>query len=379
MKFTIPKSDLLRALARCQSVADAKSTMPILANVYLEADGGRLPGGLTVAATDLHRSVVTLANATVDNAGSLCLPARELFERIKVMPDGQLAFSVEGTKATIKAIGSSRRFVMHGIPGDEFPTLPQRSGSSESTLSASASTLVNLIAATMFSVSTDETRLHLNSLLIESDRKGTIRMVSTDGHRMSVIGGEPDAAHSPWLVPLAGVRDLKRLFEESQVKGAPAVQVELTEDKGTLFAKLPEFTFSVKLCDAAFPPWKQVRPDTTERQVEVNRSALVDALRAVSIAANDRTGGVTMTFRAGTLRLESESPDSGEGFDELECSYAGKEVRIGFNARYFLDALSAIITDSVSIETSGDLDPAMVRPVGGGSEYTAVVMPMRVA
>ncbi|HEV8245467.1 MAG TPA: DNA polymerase III subunit beta, partial [Polyangiaceae bacterium] len=161
----VSKKDLVRVLGRCQGVADKKSTMPVLGNVLLEVAG---PAQLRLAATDLYLAVSGKIPAKVENGGSVAIAARDLFERVKMMPEGEIGISTSGSATTIRAIGSARRFTVHGIPGEEFPALPQpESGGSVLTLAVDA--LSRLISATHFSISTDETRLHLNSALFEWD------------------------------------------------------------------------------------------------------------------------------------------------------------------------------------------------------------------
>jgi DNA polymerase-3 subunit beta len=229
--------------------------------------------------------------------------------------------------------------------------------------------------------------LHLNSALFEWEGE-RVRMVTTDGHRLSklevrVAGKQASAS---MLIPLKGVLELKRLCDEARSESAKS---ESGEDGSTLqivqsgpnaFFQLSGFQFSVKLVDAQFPPYQQVIPETSERAIRAPRLALADALRAVALAASDRTGGVKLTLGAGKVRFESESPESGEGFDEVNVDYDGNEVTIGFNARYFLDVLGAIEDDEIVLGISGELDPAVVKPATESAEqsYLAVVMPMRI-
>ena len=135
--------------------------------------------------------------------------------------------------------------------------------------------------------------------------------------------------------------------------------------------------FSVKLVDAQFPPYAQVIPQNSERKVRVPRAPLAEALRAVSIAASERTGGVKLTLAKGTMRISSESPESGDGFDEVPTDYSGPELTIGFNAKYFLDVLGALEEEEVVLGLSGELDPAVLRPASD-RQFLAVVMPMRI-
>jgi DNA polymerase III subunit beta len=382
MHVVVSKKDLLRVLGRCQGVADKKSTMPVLGNVLLEVDG---PDQLRLAATDLYLAVSGRIRAQVEKGGSIAVGARDLFERVKMMPEGQIAISTtEGAATTIRAVGSARRYTLHGIPGEEFPALPQPDPSAP-VLALPIDTLTALVGCTYFSISTDETRLHLNSALFEWDGD-RVRMVTTDGHRLSKaeLSVPGKIASASMLIPLKGVLELKRLCDEARGDGKDPEKdtgtLELTQSGPNAFFQLAGFSFSVKLVDAQFPPYQQVIPESTERAVRAPRLPFSEALRAVSLAASDRTGGVKLSIAAGKLRIESESPEAGEGFDELQIDYDGPNVTIGFNARYFLDVLSAIDDEEVVMGISGELDPAVIKP---GSEstaksYLAVIMPMRI-
>jgi DNA polymerase-3 subunit beta len=375
MQVAVSKKELLRVVARCQGVADKKSTMPVLGNVLIEVDG---PDSIRLAATDLNLAVTGRVQAEVAKGGSIAVGARDLFERVKMMPEGQLTIvTTDGSSATIRASSSARRYTLHGIPGEEFPSIPQPDPAAP-TLTLGADMLATLMARTHFSISTDDTRLHLNSALFEWD--GTrVRMVTTDGHRLSkmelTVPGKTASAHM--LIPLKGIQELRRLCDEVKADSDAGTEIGLIQSGPNAFFRLPGLQFSVKLVDAQFPPYQQVIPQNNERKVVAPRLALSDALRAVSIAASDRTGGVKLTLAEGAMRFASESPDSGEGFDEIAVDYKGSELTIGFNARYFLDVLAALDDENVEIGTGGELDPVVLRP-HGSNDYLAVVMPMRI-
>lgn len=381
MHVVVAKKDLLRVLARCQGVADKKSTMPVLGNVLLEVSG---TDQLRLAATDLYLAVSGKIPAKVESGGAIAIGARDLFERVKMMPEGQISIVTSGGAATtIRAVGASRRFTLHGIPGEEFPSLPQPEEIA-TPLSIPIATVSALIAGTYFSISTDETRLHLNSALFEWDGD-RVRMVTTDGHRLSKMEALLPGKHASatMLIPLKGVLELKRLCDEASEDKAPdsstASEIRISQSGPNAFFQLAGFQFSVKLVDAQFPPYQQVIPEHSEQKVRAPRAALADALRAVSVAASDRTGGIKLTLAGGKMRFESESPDSGEGFDEVNVDYSGPELTVGFNARYFLDVLSAIDADEIELSVSGELDPAVVRPASESTtSYLSVIMPMRI-
>jgi DNA polymerase-3 subunit beta len=377
MHVIVSKKDLVPVLERCQGVADRKSTMPVLGNVLLEVGG---PNELKLAATDLILAVRGRVSARVEQGGSVAVGARDLIERVRNMPDGEIGIATTANAATtLRAVGSARRFTLQGIPGEEFPTLPLPDKDAKAQ-ALDASALLTLIGGTHFSISSDETRPHLSSALFESEGEW-VRMVTTDGHRLSKmevrVEGRQGAGNM--LIPLKGVNELRRLCDEAAGKGDGA-ELKIVQSGPNAYFELPSFQFSVKLVDAQFPPYQQVIPAEYAHRVKVPRLATADALNAVSVAASDRTGGVKLSLSKGKLRFESESPESGEGFDELSVDYAGADLTVGFNARYFLDVLRAIVDDDVEIGLGGELDPAVIRPVAQNARqnYVAVVMPMRI-
>jgi DNA polymerase-3 subunit beta len=382
MDVTVPKKELLRLVGRCQGVADKKSTMPALSNVLLSING---PSELRVAATDLYLAVSgTATGVDVKKGGSVAVPAKDLYERIKMMPDGPLHIVTnDGFSTTIKAAASARRYTLRGMPGEDFPALAEPDPKA-ATLELELELLSKLIARTHFSISTDETRAALNSALFEWDGD-RVRMVTTDGHRLSkmelrVPGRQATAA---MLIPLKAIGELRRLADEARAEGGKdgdALKVVITQSGPNAFFVIGGTRFSVKLVDAQFPPYSQVIPQTSDRAIRVPRAAFADALRAVSLAASDRTGGVKLEVTSGAMRITSESPETGDGFDEIAVDYDGAQVVIGFNARYFLDVLGALDDDEVVLGIGGDLDPAVIKPAGESDDrsYKAVVMPMRI-
>jgi DNA polymerase III subunit beta len=381
MNITVAKKDLLRLVGRCQGVVDKKSTMPVLANVLINVDG---PNTVRIAATDLYLAVSGTAAADVRQGGSTAVPARDLFERIKMMPDGPVSIAMAAAGSTeIKSGSSPRRYRLHGLPGDSFPPLPEPAADAP-VLELEVEVLSSLINCTMFSISTDETRPHLNSALFEWDGDH-VRMVTTDGHRLTkmeaVVTGRQ--ASATMLIPLKAIAELRRLCDEARAEpsrdGVPPM-VTIAQSGPNAFFTLADTRFCVKLVDAQFPAYQQVIPAAAERTIGAPRVALMEALRAVSLAASDRTGGVKLTLEGATMRIMSESPESGDGFDEIPVEYSGESMVIGFNARYMLDVLSVLSEDEVHLLLSGELDPAVVKPASElpTRSFVGVVMPMRI-
>lgn len=372
MELSISKKDFLRGLSRTHAVADRKSSMPILSNVLLSADDS---GVLRLAATDLYLAVSASVEASIKRGGSVALSARTLFDIVKNLPEGEIKLQVDKNHALSLRSGKIK-FRIPGMPGEDFPPLPSPGEGSFSELDASL--LSQLIGLTQYSMSSDDTRPHLAGTLFESDGK-LVRMVSTDGHRLSKAEANIEAgATFVMLVPQKGIAELKRLIEDvrSDKKGEK-VSLGVATVGGSAFFRGNDVLLSVKLADEQFPPYSKVIPSSSSRRVVAARELLVDSLKRISLVASDKSGGVRLILEAGKLEIISENPDVGEGSEELEVDFAGEKLAIGFNARYLLEALSAMADDEVALELGGELDPGVIKPVSD-SRFVGVIMPMRI-
>jgi DNA polymerase III subunit beta len=377
MQLTIGKREFLRGLARTHAVADRKSSMPMLSNILLSAEDTR---GLRLSATDLYLGITAHAPATVARGGSVAISARTLFDIVKNLPEGEVSLEVGENHAAELKCGKVR-YKIPGMPGDDFPPLPTADESDYAELDGQV--LGDLIALTQYSMSTDDTRAHLAGALFEGDGK-VVRMVTTDGHRLSKaerkLGDGAAMLNFSMLVPHKGVSELRRLIDDarSATKDEGPLSLGIATAGGNAFFRREDIQLSIKLADEQFPPYAKVIPQQQSRRVVAGRGALVDALRRISLVANDKSGGVRLSIDAGTLSITSENPDVGEGSEELDVDYAGEPLVIGFNAKYLLDALGALNEDEVALELSGELDPGMVKPVGSDYDFIGVIMPMRI-
>ncbi|MEM7137108.1 MAG: DNA polymerase III subunit beta [Myxococcota bacterium] len=377
MELTIEKQQFLRGLARTHGVADRKSSMHILSNVLLSAEGNE---SLRLSATDLYLGVTAVVPANIKTQGAIAVAARTLFDIVKNLPDGEVSWTLSDSHAVELRCGKVR-YRIPAMPGEDFPPLPNAGDAEFAELDASG--LAELIGLTQYSMSHDDTRPHLAGTLFEGDGK-VVRMVTTDGHRLSKaerkITGKGPMMNFSMLVPHKGISELKRLLDDvKSAKGkSDASVVGIATAGGNAFFQREDLSLSIKLADEHFPPYNKVIPTRQSRTVIAARGPLVEALRRISLVANDKSGGVQLMIEPGTLRLQSQNPDVGEGSEEVDVDYAGDELRIGFNARYLLDALGALPYDEVAIELSGERDPGVLKPVGSDSEFIGVIMPMRI-
>lgn len=363
MDIVFAKKEFLRLVSRCQGVVDRKSAMPTLADVLVVAAGG----DVAVSATNLYQHVTGSTSAEVAKPGGVCLNAADLRERLSAMPDGPVRLRVLKDRAELTAVGTKRRFALSTREASDFPPAPGRDD--PKTITVGTEALVDMIERVYLAISRDATRAHVNSMLLECS-DSTLRCVATDGHRLSLATRSHPDAFAPVLVPLTALTEIRKILA-----GAPEEQITLGVSGPNLHFAADGFTFTCKLVDAAFPPYQQVIPKDSMCTVTMPRLGLIDALKAVSVASSDRTGGVALEFEADFVTVTAQSPEGGDASDVVTCTGGpSKAVRIGFNAGYLVDALSVLDGDEVTFGFTGELDPAVVRAEG----FVGVVMPMRV-
>ena len=325
MELKIEKRDFLRGLTRTHAVADRKSSMPILSNVLLSTESTKK---LRLAATDLYLGVTAIAPAVVQKGGTVALAARTLFDIVKALPEGEMTITVGSDLQTTIELGRIR-YKIPGLPGEDFPPIPNPGEADMTALDAEL--LAELIGLTSYSMSSDDTRPHLAGTMFQGDGKA-VRMVTTDGHRLSkaeqVLDESSPMLDFSMLVPHKGVGELKRVVDDARTaaKGLDeAPVVEVSTAGGNAFFKSGELLLSVKLADEQFPPYEKVIPQQQSKRAVCGRSKLIDSLRRISLVANDKSGGVQLHLEPGMLRIQSQSPDVGEGTEEIEIDYADDE------------------------------------------------------
>lgn len=366
MEFRIQKAEFLRGLRLAQGIADRKSTLPILANVLLRTDA---KAKLILAATDLNVSVSAELNAKIEREGGLTVSARHLHEIVSNLPGEDVVLRrTDNSWADIRA--GKVEYKLVGMPDRDFPKVPDHREAKYGKVDPAA--LRDMIDKTLFSVSNDETRFHLNGVLFESDG-AKARMVSTDGHRLSKVDrtltGAPKL-DTGVIIPKKGLIEIKRVLESAT---APC---DLAVSGSNVFVRSNDVALAVKLIDSPFPPYEQVIPKTNEKTVIVRRAALLEALKRAQLMSSE-TRGVKFALDKGILRVASDNPELGEAREELEVSYTSTPVAIGFNPKYFTELLGQMDCEEVRLDLSGELDPVIIRPADQ-DDYLGVIMPMRI-
>lgn len=367
MEFKAKRGDLLATLYWTQSIVERRNTMPILANVLVEAQKGEV----RLTATDLEVGVRGAIESSVGKEGSVTVSAKKLYEIVREVPDDQVQIKrLDNDWVEIRSGKSMFKIV--GLDAREFPQFPKFNPKTLPTVSAA--TIRGMIERTIFAVSTDETRYSLNGVFIEQGEGSKVRMVSTDGHRLAYEEREIGALgiSKGVILPRKGLAELKKLLEDGD---DGSVSIGFQENMGLVSKDKVELF--MRLIDGDFPDYTKVIPQANPNIAKVEHVNLLQALRRVSILSNERYKGIKMEFSPGRVSLSASNPDLGEAVEEIEADYNGKPIPIGFNARYLLDVLAVLGSDGdIDIELKDELSPSVIRK-SESQGYLYVLMPMR--
>jgi len=364
MEVVLERDAFLKGLQMVQNIVEPRQTLPILANVLLEAEGEVV----RMTATDLEVGARVSVPAKVAAKGKITVSARKLAEIVKELPAAAVALKVaENVMVSLRCGGATYRLV--GLAADDFP--PVVPASPESWVSLDAKTLRDMLGQTSFAVSHDETRYALNGVLFVFQGKD-IRMVATDGHRLAMstrslgkgVGG------ATGIVPRKAVTEIMRVLGASE-----EVQVAITENQFVL--QMPNFVMTARLIDGQFPNYDAVIPKSHPGKLVAARATLSAALRRVSVMSEERNKPVKLALSPASLKVTASSQELGEAEEIVEVEYAGEEHVIGFNSRYLLDAMAALEKDRLVFEIKDAQSPGVIKSAEDEG-YCCVIMPMRI-
>jgi DNA polymerase-3 subunit beta len=364
MKLTAAREDLLAPLQSVIGVVERRQTMPVLANVLLSARDNRL----NITGTDLEVELVASTPVTVQQMGDVTVPGRKLLDIFRALPEKvSVTLSTEGEKVTVKA-GRSR-FTLSTLPAAEFPLVEEIN--SQQTLTIGQGEFRRLIDKTHFSMAQQDVRYYLNGLLLETEGNA-LRAVATDGHRLALCEmtlEEKAKTNQQVIVPRKGVLELQRILV---TEGS----IELAIGTNHIRAQIGAIRFTSKLIDGRFPEYGRVIPASPARRVEAERDLLRQALQRTAILSNEKYRGIRLTAKPELLLIQAHNPEQEEAEDQVEVTYQGEEVEIGFNVNYLLDALGAIDSDKVEIGLTDSNSSCLIHATGV-THTRYVVMPMR--
>jgi DNA polymerase-3 subunit beta len=366
MNITLSRASLLQAIQRCQSIVEKRHTIPILANVLLQAEDNML----MVTATDLEVGLRSRAEALVEQSGSVTVSAVKLFNIIKELdPDQDVSMETGDNFVSIRS-GRSR-FRVASLSADEYPSLTEEA--SETSITVSGATLADMVAATSFAMSTDETRKYLTGTLFEVDEEQMLRLVTTDGHRLALseVRLQQTTPARKCIVPRKAVMEIRKLSEECEE------QIELFLGERQIRITSGSNILTSKLIDARFPVYQDVIPASHSARVIIARSEFDQVLRRAMIVANEFTHDIRLIFTEQGLDISAHNTEQEEAEEHIDADYDGQETAIGFNGRYLRDTLGAIRSAAVRIELKDELSPVLIS---GEDDVQSrhVIMPMRI-
>lgn len=365
MKLETNRESLLKPLQLVTGVVERRQTLPILSNVLIKANDGIL----SVSATDLEVELVTSTNMDIAEPGETTLPARKILDICKTLPEGaKLTLTVNGEKALLTS-GRSR-FSLATFPAKDFPIVDEFSQING--FEVTESELKRLIDRTQFSMAQQDVRHYLNGLMLEL-QDNLLVSVATDGHRLSYCKIDTDIKNGEVkqvIIPRKGIQELSRLLSDTD----KIVKVSIGTNH--IAVEVDGVKFTSKLIDGKFPDYERVLPDTTEIKLTADRETLRQALIRTSILSNEKYRGIRLALSNNKLSIQAHNPEQEKAEEEMEVSYDGDEIEVGFNVNYLLDALTAIEEDTVSISMTDPNSSCLVQKIEN-ADCKYIIMPMR--
>jgi len=373
MEITVSRQDLVKELTATQSVVERKTTIPILSNFLIEADGDRL----NITATDLDQAIRTSAEVKVKKPGACTIPARKLYDYIKLLPGGEISIKLlENHWVQIRSGRSNTKMV--GMARANYPQVPEFPTVAATSISAAA--LKTLIARTIFAISNEESRYTLNGALLVIKAE-SLAMVATDGHRLAYVEKpnevlEGISGEKRVLIPRKALQELQQLLSNSE-----AEKIEFADDEHTLFFRIGHRTLSTRKLSGQFPNFEAVMPRDNTKFAVVRCSELSSAIERVAQFADERSGAIRMRLESNELKISANSAESGESEDTIDTPYSSDPIAVGFNSGYILDFLKAMGNEGeVRLEFKDSQSAGQMRPEDPDAEYKYryVLMPMRI-
>ena len=371
MEFTVAKADLVRELNLSQGVVEKKTTIPILSNVLLEAEGDRI----VLTATDLELGIRCGCAARVTREGSGTIPAKRLLDYVRLLPDADVNVKFLENQWASLTCGRSRTR-MAGMSRESFPELPE---APESVVEIPVGLLSAMISRTSFAISLEESRFTLNGALLVL-RPDAIVMVSTDGHRLAYVESQGAEAEvrKPFraLIPKKAMTEIIKLGQECEA----SAKVQMGGDENHLFFRLGERQLITRKLTGNFPDYDRVLPKENPHVIVLERDEFRAAVERVSQFADERSHAIRLQFGEGEVKFYSASADTGESEESLPCEYSGPNVDVGYNGHYLLEFLRVVNTDRVRLLFRDAKGAGELQPDGEseGFQYRYVIMPMRV-
>ncbi len=369
MELKINRDTFLNGIQKTLGIVEKKTTLPILNNVLLKADANKMK----IIATDREISLISDYDAEIIKKGEITVSAKKLYEMVREIQGEIVHLSQDNNVVKI----SSQRAVykIPGLPAEDFPSVAD--DKDMHLYSIKGTIIKDLIGKTAFAMAADEMRKNLNGVLLEAitdDSNKILRMVATDGHRLalakqSILELFLEAGKGI-IVPRKGLMEVKKIIDENE-------NIKTGIHKNMFIVKTDNTLLKVSLVDADYPDYKRVIPAEKGISIVLEKESFLHALRRMNVVSSERYGGVILSFSEGKLTLNSTNLDVGEAMEEIDITYSGEDMDVGFNVNYLIDAISVIDKESILFEVGSGIKPSVIKQTEG-DDYLCIVMPLKI-
>ncbi len=367
------QTELLRNdLNKILSVVDKKNARPILSYTLLSAHDSQLE----FSATNMEVSAKVVTEANVQKPGTYCVNARNIYDIVRELPNGEITFEMTEGSNYLNLTCNNIRYSLLVYNHEDFPQLNFNKVENEFTLKSEQ--LLDIINKTSHAISLDETRVYLNGIYMQ-EIENRIRAVATDGHRLSLLETNTNINHdsnSPLMtgiiVPRKGVFELKKIAE-----AYPQKDLKISVDESFIYVNAQDKYFlSIRLIAREYPKYQAVIPAKTTFSFTTDRNTFADAIKRIKIMSNEKSNGVRIKLRNNGMTISANHPSFGEANEDITGEYSGKEMEIGFNARYLLDALSSLEEGRINLELNNELSPIIIKSESAPN-HLGIIMPLK--
>lgn len=375
MDFNIKRDTFLSAIQKTLGIVEKKTTMPILSNLLLRA----IKNEIVVVATDMEIGLTATYEADIIEEGEITLPAKKLYEMVREIQGENIHVSrTEKDVVILKCNKANYRIL--GMPSDDYPVVDENINFSLYPIKGSI--LQELMKKTYFSIASDDLRRNLNGTLLEIEKSGddyVIRMVSTDGHRLSMANSYivkdeffTTDLNSDVIIPKKGIGEIMRLLEDSENEEAL-----IGVNNGVFVIRIGNTTLKERLIDGTYPDYRRIIPADKGVKITIDRDQLLHAVRRMFVVTSEKYNNMIITMSPGKVCFNSANSDIGEANDEIETQYEGDEISVGYNVKYIADAVEVIEEKNIDFEINGDMKPTIIRG-SGNDNYFCIVMPLKI-
>ncbi|RLA64635.1 MAG: DNA polymerase III subunit beta [Epsilonproteobacteria bacterium] len=372
MKGQVQTEHLRNALNKILSVVDKKNSRPILSYTLFKVDNG----SIEFSATNLEVSAKVITPANVENPGTFCVNAKNIFDIVRELPEGEISFEMKEGTNFLNLTSNNIHYSLLVYNYEDFPQLTFSKQENEFTMNSEQ--LLEIINKTFHAISSDETRLYLNGIYLQGI-DSRIRAVATDGHRLSLIETEPldnAADMEPLLngiiIPKKGVFELKKIAESF-----PGKMLKISFDESFMYINAEnKYFLSIRLIARDYPKYQAVIPSKTSYTMSADRDSLLGAVKRIKIMSHEKSNGVRMKLKKNSITISANHPSFGEANEDINVNYDGKEMEIGFNARYLLDTLQTFNEGKINLELNNELSPIIIKS-SNSPNYIGIIMPLK--